>query len=48
MGMDSVIVRTRQGERLSIATRDRVAFLAALSQATATPKPTSEFPPGRP
>lgn len=36
MGMGSVVVRTRQGERLSIATRDRVAFLAALSQATAT------------
>ncbi|GGR73386.1 hypothetical protein GCM10010252_09920 [Streptomyces aureoverticillatus] len=37
MGMDSVVIGTRQGERLTIATRDRAAFLAALSHATAAP-----------
>ncbi|MET9253179.1 DUF3093 family protein [Streptomyces sp. NPDC003717] len=34
MGMDSVVIRTRQGEQLRIATRDRAAFLTALTQAT--------------
>ncbi|MFE3149404.1 MULTISPECIES: hypothetical protein [unclassified Streptomyces] len=34
MGMDSVEIRTRQGERLSIATHSRMAFLAALANAT--------------
>jgi hypothetical protein len=34
MGMDSVVVRARQGEQLCIATRDRAAFLSALLQAT--------------
>ncbi|MGW3494265.1 hypothetical protein [Streptomyces sp. NPDC001020] len=33
MGMASVVIRTRQGEHLRIATRDRTAFLAALTQA---------------
>ncbi|MFD9069422.1 DUF3093 family protein [Streptomyces lasiicapitis] len=37
MGMDSVVIGTRQGERLTIATRDRAAFLAALFHATAAP-----------
>ncbi|MDT0614237.1 DUF3093 family protein [Streptomyces lancefieldiae] len=32
MGMDSVVVRTHQGEQLRIATRDRVAFLTALAE----------------
>ncbi|WP_031128972.1 DUF3093 family protein [Streptomyces aureocirculatus] len=35
MGMDSVVIGTRRGERLTIATRDRAAFLTALSRATA-------------
>lgn len=35
MGMDSVVIRKRQGEQLRIATRDRVAFLTALAQGTA-------------
>lgn len=34
MGMDTVVICTRQGEQLAIATRDRTAFLAALLQAT--------------
>ncbi|MGW3498348.1 hypothetical protein [Streptomyces sp. NPDC001020] len=34
MGMGSVVIRTRQGAGLCIATRDRTAFLAALAQAT--------------
>ncbi|MEU7731054.1 hypothetical protein AB0B78_38515 [Streptomyces sp. NPDC040724] len=34
MGMDSVVIATRQGEQLSIATHDRTAFLTALAQAT--------------
>ncbi|MDT9701702.1 hypothetical protein [Streptomyces sp. P17] len=34
MGMDTVVIRTRQGERFSIATRDRTAFLAALLHVT--------------
>lgn len=33
MGMDSVVIHTRNGEQLRFATRDRVAFLAALLQA---------------
>jgi hypothetical protein len=39
MGMDTVVIRTRQGEPLSIATRDRSAFLTALAQATPTMHP---------
>ncbi|WP_328537316.1 hypothetical protein [Streptomyces sp. NBC_00344] len=35
MGMDSVVISTRQGEQLTIATRDRSAFLKALADATA-------------
>ncbi|MEV7525057.1 hypothetical protein [Streptomyces sp. NPDC091371] len=34
MGMDSVVITTRQGEPLTIATHDRTAFLTALAQAT--------------
>ncbi|WP_405938214.1 hypothetical protein OG338_17465 [Streptomyces sp. NBC_00726] len=34
MGMKSVEIRTRQGERLSIATHDRMAFLTALAGST--------------
>lgn len=34
MGMDTVVIRTWQGGPLSIATRDRTAFLPALLQAT--------------
>ncbi|MCX4788552.1 hypothetical protein OG369_20975 [Streptomyces sp. NBC_01221] len=34
MGMDSVVIRTRQGEPLSIATHNRMAFLTALANAT--------------
>ncbi|MET7292386.1 hypothetical protein ABZS79_09610 [Streptomyces griseoloalbus] len=34
MGMDSVVIRTRQGEQLRIATRDRAALLTALARAT--------------
>lgn len=30
MGMDSVVIATRKGEKLCIATRDRAAFLTAL------------------
>ena len=37
MGMQSVVVRNRRGERLSIATRDRAALLTALSRATPAP-----------
>ncbi|GGL73672.1 hypothetical protein GCM10010129_16620 [Streptomyces fumigatiscleroticus] len=33
MGMDSVVVTTRRGEALAIATRDRTAFLSALGTA---------------
>ncbi|ANB07872.1 hypothetical protein SAM40697_3914 [Streptomyces ambofaciens] len=33
MGMDSVVLRTHQGEPLRIATRDRTAFLTALTHA---------------
>ncbi|GAA4927087.1 hypothetical protein ACFPM3_08940 [Streptomyces coeruleoprunus] len=35
MGMDSVVVTTRSGEALSIATHDRTAFLNALAAAVA-------------
>ncbi|WP_328319012.1 hypothetical protein [Streptomyces sp. NBC_00388] len=35
MGMDSVVISTRQGEALTIATRDRSAFLSALATAAA-------------
>ncbi|MDQ0930247.1 hypothetical protein [Streptomyces turgidiscabies] len=38
MGMDSVVIRTSQGEHLRIATRNRGAFVAALAQATAAPR----------
>ncbi|MFH9072227.1 hypothetical protein [Streptomyces alboflavus] len=31
MGMDSVVIATRRGEFLTVATRDRAAFLQALS-----------------
>ncbi|MFI8094041.1 hypothetical protein ACIF9R_38055 [Streptomyces sp. NPDC086080] len=31
MGMDSVVIRTRQGEQLRIATRDRMALLTAMA-----------------
>jgi len=34
MGMASAVITTRQGEHLTIATRDRAAFLTALVQAT--------------
>ncbi|MET7905412.1 DUF3093 family protein [Streptomyces sp. NPDC005355] len=34
LGMDSVVIRTRTGEGLRIATRDPQAFLAALALAT--------------
>ncbi|WP_329167402.1 hypothetical protein OG709_20955 [Streptomyces sp. NBC_01267] len=37
MGMDSVAISNRRGEPLLIATRDRAAFLTALSNATAAP-----------
>ncbi|WP_461083493.1 hypothetical protein [Streptomyces deserti] len=33
MGMDSVVIATRRGEALTIATRDRTAFLSALGTA---------------
>ncbi|MEU3841745.1 hypothetical protein AB0E88_17150 [Streptomyces sp. NPDC028635] len=33
MGMDSVVLTTRRGEALTIATRDRTAFLTALGSA---------------
>lgn len=33
MGMDSVVITTRRGEALTIATRDRTAFLTALGRA---------------
>ncbi|MFE5220814.1 hypothetical protein ACFRC1_40875, partial [Streptomyces sp. NPDC056626] len=33
MGMDSVVLRTHGGEPLRIATRDRTAFLTALTHA---------------
>ncbi|MGW8328140.1 hypothetical protein ACWGLE_09595 [Streptomyces sp. NPDC055897] len=39
MGMDSVVIRTRQGEPLSIATHDRVSFLTALARVTSAPTP---------
>ncbi|KUF17554.1 hypothetical protein AT728_09015 [Streptomyces silvensis] len=35
LGMDGVVLATRGGEHLTIATRDRTAFLTALSRATA-------------
>ncbi|MEV8568669.1 hypothetical protein AB0436_24325 [Streptomyces sp. NPDC051322] len=35
MGMDSVVIANRQGELLTIATRDRAAFLTALANAAA-------------
>ncbi|MFG2999287.1 hypothetical protein [Streptomyces sp. NPDC048340] len=34
MGMDSVILTTREGKALTIATHDRTAFLTALARAT--------------
>ncbi|MEU6380020.1 DUF3093 family protein [Streptomyces sp. NPDC046909] len=40
MGMDTVVIRTWQGEQLTIATRDRTAFLTALAQATSVPHPS--------
>lgn len=41
MGMDSVVIGTRQGEPLSIATHDRVSFLTALARATTAPNPSA-------
>ncbi|MFE9406738.1 hypothetical protein ACFYNY_34085 [Streptomyces sp. NPDC006530] len=41
MGMDSVEIRTRQGEPLSIATHDRLRFLTALARATGAPVPSA-------
>lgn len=41
MGMDSVEIRTHQGEPLSIATHDRVSFLTALARAIGAPTPSA-------
>lgn len=47
MGMSTVVIRTWQGGQLSIATRDRATFLAALRQATSTKASNSANKLGR-
>lgn len=39
MGMDSVVIATRQGQQLAIVTRNRTGLLAALVEATSPPPP---------
>ncbi|WP_331766725.1 DUF3093 family protein [Embleya sp. NBC_00896] len=46
MGMDTVVIRTRDNQALTIATRDRAAFLHALVAATSAPPHGGGWGPG--